>query len=162
MSTPTLPVVLDDIQKFVELVELRDVKVMGFSGTLEADPEEDAETEFELSFAPAFKSAGLRTRFKIEFSNGKATFMADMVARWDFPHPVTFKADTVIEFAERVAFMTVYPYLRESIASTAARMNQPVPTLGLVKANHFSLDADPDSLQELIDKTEALSAEATG
>lgn len=159
MTTPDLPVVLDNIQTFVDLVELRDVKVMGLSGVLEAEPEEDAETEFELSFAPAFKSSGLRTRFKIEFSNGQARFMADMAAHWEFPHSVAFDAGVVIEFAERVAFMTVYPYLRESIASTAARLNQPIPTLGLVKANHFSLDADRKSLQELIDQTEALANE---
>lgn len=159
MSTLQNRMVLDEIQKFVNHVELRDVQVMGFSGTLTGDPEDEAETGFELTFAPAFQSAGLRTRFKIEFSNGKATFMADMAAHWEFPDAVSFRADTVIEFAERVAFMTVYPYLRESIATTAARMNQPIPTLGLVKPNHFSLDVDQDSLQDLIDKTEALATE---
>jgi hypothetical protein len=159
MSTASEPMVLDQIQKFVDLVELKDVQVMGLSGTLVTEPDEEAETGFELSFAPAFNSAGLRTRFKIEFNNGKAIFMADMAAHWEFPHEVRFQAATVIEFAERIAFMTVYPYLRESIATTAARMNQPIPTLGLVKQNHFSLDADKDSLQDLIDKTEALSAE---
>ncbi|MET3707381.1 hypothetical protein ABIB17_002018 [Arthrobacter sp. UYEF6] len=150
---------LGDIQTFVDLVELKDVTVMGLSGALKTDSDGESETQFELSFAPAFKSAGLRTRFKIEFTNGKATFMADMAAHWEFPHAVSFKADTVIEFAERVAFMTVYPYLRESIASTAARMNQPIPTLGLIKADHFSLDVDPESLQALIDKTALLETE---
>lgn len=159
MKDSKAPVILDEIQKFVELIELKDVAVMGLSGMLNAEPKDDQEPRFDLSFAPAFKRTGLRTRFRIEFDNGKATFMADMAAHWVFPQPVTFVAETVIEFAERVAFMTVYPYLRESIASTAARMNQPVPTLGLIKANHFSLEADRDSLQELIDKTEALTAE---
>ena len=50
-----------------------------------------------------------------------------------------------IEFAEKVAFMTLVPYLRESVHATAMRLGVQPPLLGMVRQGEFRLRADGDA-----------------
>ena len=49
-----------------------------------------------------------------------------------------------VEFAEKVAFMTLVPYLRESVHTTAVRLGVRPPLLGMVRQGEFRLRSDSD------------------
>lgn len=55
--------------------------------------------------------------------------------------PVTIPEAINVEFAERVAFMAIYPFIREHVFGIATRLKHPAPVLGLVRQGGFKLTA---------------------
>lgn len=135
-----------DVVELVSIVELGDIYLYEERGrrieeTASAEDEEPrvvsslgvGENEAEGSF-------GLGFRFRIVFDDRQGhEFVADFQARYDLPGPHDISNEIRTEFAERVAFFAVYPYLRASIQMTASRMGVPAPVLSMVRAGEFQL-----------------------
>ncbi|MBS6345005.1 MAG: hypothetical protein KH404_04620 [Bifidobacterium pseudolongum] len=49
--------------------------------------------------------------------------------------------ELICEFFSRVAFFTIYPYLRASVSQQAARIEEPAPILPIVKAGDVSFNS---------------------
>ena len=79
----------------------------------------------------------LTFRFRMVFTDENAEYVADIAAVYAVTEPLSLGQDLFGEFAERVAFMTVYPFLRSSVYGSAARLGQPIPVLGLVRPGEF-------------------------
>lgn len=83
---------------------------------------------------------GIGFRFRIVFDDRAGNeFVGDFQVRYSLPGPCEVPKEVRAEFAERVAFFAVYPYLRASIQMTASRMSAPAPVLEMVRAGEFSL-----------------------
>ncbi len=83
----------------------------------------------------------LETRMRFELTTVDALLVAAMSAVYTFSEPIDLTAKVVEEFIERVAVMAVYPFIRESIVTTAQRLGVPPPVLGLLHAGKFHVGA---------------------
>ncbi|MEN2739533.1 hypothetical protein ABCS02_17215 [Microbacterium sp. X-17] len=106
---------------------------------------EDAERD-DLTFPLTDNSLGMRNdgqeigfRFRSVFSDERAEFVADVEVIYSAQEPIIVVDEVLREFAERVAFMAVYPFVRSSIHGSASRLNVPAPVLGMVRQGEFSL-----------------------
>jgi hypothetical protein len=147
-----------DVVELVEAVELTDVfmfeergRRIDVTGTSDDEPivysfasigdrEDDDEGEYGIGF-----------RFRIVFDDRLGNeFVSDFQARYMLQGPTDVPKAVRAEFAERVAFFAVYPYLRASIQMTASRMAAPAPVLEMVRAGEFSLgdSMSPEDVEE--------------
>ena len=76
-------------------------------------------------------------RFRTIYSDVSAEYVADWAAAFTLPDESEVNNSVLQEFAEKVAFFSVYPFTRASIYGSAARLNQPIPVLGLVRQGQF-------------------------
>lgn len=77
----------------------------------------------------------------------EAEIIADFEAEYRFSEPGgQISEEAQLEFAEKVAFMTLVPYLRESVHATAMRLGVRPPLLGMVRQGEFRLRADGDTV----------------
>lgn len=81
----------------------------------------------------------LHYRFRSVFSDENAEYVADVEIVYRLPAPSTVAESVLGEFAERVAFMAVFPFIRASMFSSAARLGLPAPILGIVRQGEFKL-----------------------
>ncbi|MDB6425942.1 hypothetical protein [Curtobacterium sp. 20TX0008] len=135
---------VDDILEMVSLVELSDVYVWEERGRRidETATEEDREPRIRqvLNVGDRDDFLGVAFRFRMSVDDRQGNeFIADYQARYELAAPAQFTSEVRAEFAERVAFFTVYPYLRASIQMTASRMGAPAPVLAIVRAGEFKL-----------------------
>ncbi|WP_243077347.1 hypothetical protein [Microbacterium sp. SS28] len=104
---------------------------------------EELETlEFPLrndSFGFILGDQRMHFRFRSVFADERAEFVADIELIYSISEQVTFDEAIHREFAERVAFMAVYPFIRTSIFGAAGRLSLPAPILGIVRQGEFSL-----------------------
>jgi hypothetical protein len=89
------------------------------------------------SLAVSRDEARHRFRFRTTFTDQSAEYVADCEVVYILSEDVDVAESVSMEFAERVAFMAVYPYLRASISSSAARLGLPIPLLGIVRQGEF-------------------------
>ena len=108
--------------------------------------------DIDLEYSQQLLPNELHARFKLTFKEPDAMYVADMAAVYSFAEELEIAEEVVIDFAERVAFMTTFPFLRESVATTAARMQRNVPTLGIMRPGDFKIGTpDEDAAQEAPD-----------
>ncbi|MFE4468913.1 hypothetical protein ACFRFH_08850 [Leifsonia sp. NPDC056824] len=141
----TEPVALriEDVHALVAAVNLTDIVLHEERGRriYWTDSQRD-----ELKFPITANSLGMREegpevrfRFRSVFSDERAEFVADVEAVYSADQEITVDEAVIREFAERVAFMAAYPFIRASIYSSASRLNVPAPVLGMVRQGEFSL-----------------------
>ena len=140
---------LDSINDFVAVVQLGNVVVHEERARrIEWSESDLAEREFPSysnSMGILEREQEIAIRFRMVFTDQSAEYVSDVAAVYTLPKGVTATQDVQLEFAERVAFMAVYPYLRASVYGGAARLGQPIPVLGIVRQGEFSIgDKMPD------------------
>lgn len=113
------------------------------------------------SLAVSREEARHRFRFRTTFTDRNAEYVADCEIVYILSENVDVTEGVSMEFAERVAFMAVYPYLRASISSSAARLGLPIPLLGIVRQGEFQSGermTQEQAQQEFVDnRSETLS-----
>jgi len=92
----------------------------------------------------------------MEVLTDEGRFMADVASRYDYTEPLSVRDSVLEEFTARVGVMAVYPFVRESIHQTAARLRLPAPLLGLLRHDQVELtpqegQADPRSISTRAD-----------
>ncbi len=141
---------IDDIHDLVDVVSLADVYLWEERGrrideTAEAD-DADPRIRNVLNVATRTDRRGIAFRFRMIFDDRHGDeFVADFQAQYEADEPFDVTDEVQLEFAERVAFFTVYPYQRASIQMTASRMGAPAPVLSIVKAGEFRLGSQMTS-----------------
>lgn len=145
---------VEELVELIELTGLRCFEVSGRrhetepdgSGEESADePTAEAETAGEVSIqvmethGPDFITA--RLRMTVEAKD--ADFVADFGLRYTSAEPIEPTQEAIKALLERVSVMSAWPFLREAVATTAARMELPVPVLGMVRQGQFRLQVAP-------------------
>lgn len=132
---------IKDIVEFVGIVNLETVTLHEERARLLHWTEQEiAEREFPLSassLAIAVEASRFRYRFRVRHTDEWAEYVADIEAVYAAEEPAEVDEDVSSDFAGRVAFMAVYPFLRASIFNSAARLGQPIPVLGMVRQGEF-------------------------
>lgn len=81
----------------------------------------------------------MEVRCNLEMVHQGGKYDISVAARYKFSEPTLFDAETRDEFIKRVGVMTIYPYLRETVHQSAAKLRMPFPVLGLLKAGEIEL-----------------------
>lgn len=126
-----------DILDLVAVIELENILVNEERARrLSWSDEELASREFPISTNSLGISGDkdrLRFRFRALFTDADGEYTADLEAIYVLTEPMEVEQPVLHEFASRVAFMAVYPFLRSSIFGSATRLGLPVPVLGIVR-----------------------------
>jgi hypothetical protein len=139
---------IDDIHELLPVIELEDVIVREERARRVKPIADDTEDGSEIRTTNALgiidlesdEALGVAFRYRTVFNDGHgAEFVADMEARYRFLEPRTVSDAVKQEFATRVAFMTVYPYLRSSIQGSATRLGVKAPVLGMVRQGDMTI-----------------------
>jgi hypothetical protein len=133
---------IEDIVELLDLVELVDMRVYAAEGRRKDSSvaeDHDQSGDIELNFMERHTAEVLENRFRLKVENEEAVYSADIGAIYALQEPVVPLPALVAEFAERVGFMAVFPYLRESISSSASRLGLPIPVLGIVRPGDFQI-----------------------
>lgn len=133
---------IEDIRELLDLVELVDMRVYSAAGHRKdslASQGHDESGEIELNFMERHTEEVIENRFRMKVENEEAVYSADIGAIYSLREPVNPVPSLIAEFAERVGFMSVFPYLRESISTSASRLGLPIPVLGIVRPGDFQI-----------------------
>lgn len=80
-----------------------------------------------------------RFRFRMVFVDENAEYDADFEAAYSAADETDIAVNDSLkqDFAQRVAFMAVYPFIRASVFGGASRLGTPRPVLGIVRQGEF-------------------------
>ena len=133
-----------DLLQAAELTGIRTYQVVGVRAAAEEERADD--TKQDLQVMVKGDAGGLETRVLMTVNTPEADLRADVGALYTFRERLSVEKEIVAEFVEKVGVMAVFPFLRESILTTATRLGVAPPVLGLLRAGQFHVtppDADP-------------------
>lgn len=96
----------------------------------------------------------IEVRMRMQLESAAARLVADIGISYSLTKPIAPSESALKEFVERVAVMALFPYVRESLHTSAARLGVDPPVLGIIRAGELTLDAlvrgaeESDSLDE--------------
>lgn len=143
---------IDDILEFMEVVSLVGMRSFEHSAlSIEStdvpkttDPVEENPAEVSITYAHFINETEFHTRFKLTFTEPGVVYSADIAGIYQMSEPIALAQEVQNEFAERVGIMAVFPFLRESVSTSAARMGLAVPLLGLMRPGDFRIEPPED------------------
>ncbi len=146
MSAPVKVETVEELVGLVELVALRTFEISGRRDESDGETGEDADPEvpYAINLRESHDSDGIETRFRITVNASGAELVAEVGVAYSFDQPLEVAPRAIRDFLVRVAVMAAYPFLREAVATTAARMEIPVPVLGLLKPGMIDLGEEPE------------------
>lgn len=130
-----------DARELLEVAELTGVIVYEIHGRRN-DPGEvvDDELRQELKVMARGDENRLETRIHMRQHTDDAALLADIGVEYTLSEPCDVSESVLHEFVERVGVMAVFPFLRESLVTTASRLGVNAPVLGLLHAGSFRVD----------------------
>lgn len=138
-----------DLLPYVDLTDIRTYEIRGSRvGERLSDPDGQA-----LGVQVRVEETSIEVRVRLEVQAVDADLLADVAAVFTFAQPLNIVAPAQTEFAELVGVMAVFPFIREAIHGTAARLGTSRPVLGLLHAGGFRLQPSND------DESEPVAAE---
>lgn len=155
--TSTSPRDVETIEELLEILSLVAMKPFEHSALLTEQPETTdpsgqpkeapADTgdagptaDTSLGFSDYLSETEMHLRFRLQVKHAGATYVADIASVYLMSEPIALNRSVLIEFAERVGIMSVFPYLRESISTSAARMGLTAPLVGLLRPGDFRIE----------------------
>lgn len=136
--------VYDSARDLLPVLELTGVTAFEIAGR-RLDSQESTETQSSMESMLGDDDGALAFRVRQHVKTGQAEILADYGVEYRITDPSASVSEKArVEFAEKVAFMTLVPYLRESVHTTAARLGVKVPMLGIVRQGDFTLSRKKD------------------
>lgn len=149
---------LSEYEELVQALELVGIFLVECTAkrTGGTDSDKPLDTSMTLESAQRVSDSALDYRFGFscmitQEGGDVANISATFVASYATEEPLEANEGIAQQFAQDVAVMAVYPYMREFAQSTAARLDLPNFTLGLVKRGEFVIEgsATPPSDEAL-------------
>lgn len=137
MTAQQEKLVVQDATELLEFVDLRGIVIYEIHGVRVKGGDE---TAVKISVQERHDESFIEPRFRMVVTDSEAEYTADVGTHYQMSRPIDVSKAVLAEFIERVAIMAAFPFIRESIATTAARMELNVPRLGLLRAGSFSMD----------------------
>ena len=134
---------IESIEELVGLVSLKEIRFYEVrSRAIGPGDGNDEEPEFELGYSERSEPTELEDRFSAVVRTDVAEYMIDLAALYGVAEPCTTPRPIRIDFAERIRFMTVFPYIREALTSGAARLGKRGPLLNFVRPGDMKIAAE--------------------
>lgn len=130
MSDDRAPRVITDARELLELTELTDIAFYEIGARRNPDVED---TPVSIDIALRREELLLEIRCRATVLGGGGEYLVDASAVFTLQEPVQAPEAAIAEFVERVGVMSVYPYLREAITQSAAKLGLDRPVLRLLR-----------------------------
>lgn len=133
---------IEDLLALVSLNEIRYYEI-GARAKKPGDGLEEPPT-FSFGYSERTEVSELEDRFRFVAETDVADYLVEVSAiyalngRWKVPQAIR------VDFAERVGFMAVFPYIRETLTTAAARLGKRGPLLDLMRPGDLKIDWNPD------------------
>ncbi|WP_327680828.1 hypothetical protein [Kitasatospora sp. NBC_00458] len=123
-------------QELAEAAQLDDVVFLEVGGRRlfdrpEPRPEDELRTALSVWLRQGDDGAALEVRCRLELAAAQADFVVDAVAAFSLGDPFELGPEEQQWFVDQVGVTVLYPYLRESVHSTAAKLGLDVPLLSV-------------------------------
>lgn len=143
-----------DYAEFVQETDLVGISLVEFSAKRSGGVDLNGALDTTLSLESAQRITAEELDYRFQFScdiaqndTDVATISATFVVSCANPRAAEIDEEFVLRFAQDVAVMAVYPYMRELAQSTAARLDLPNFTLNLVKRGELVIQ-HPDQAED--------------
>jgi len=123
--------VLAEVKQYSLFAQRKDVELEGSSTT----PEPDVSMELSVRGSLGW----MESRFKIKVETTEAAIESDVGVIYRFFEGADLSAEVQRDFIQKVAVMTAYPYLRESVATLASRLGISLAPLGVLRQGAFEV-----------------------
>lgn len=121
------------LAELVDVVELAGVTVYEQSGKRhETAVAPDGEPNPAIEAFVRGYDGGIETRFTMTYEGPGYVIVSDLALRYEDREEYRLEPSVVPDFLE-VAIMAAYPYLREGVTTSAARLGVDRPVLGMVR-----------------------------
>lgn len=132
MSNRNQPQSITDAARLLPFIELEEIRTYSISAERK-EPESRQDNSDEMRAQIRHDPDRIELRVKHIHHEDIASFTIDLAAIFRLSEPLEITATAIQEFAEKVAFMTLVPYLREGIATMAAKLGVQIPLLAIVR-----------------------------
>ena len=135
------PSVITEAKDLFALTELDGIRFYEVSG-VRRDDARDPGVEIEVRLRRDEREIEIRCAAHVTAED--ADYRSDASAVFTLNGPVEISDAALSEFVERVGVMTVYPYLRESIDQSAAKLGAARPTMKLLRPGDITVSVPAD------------------
>lgn len=126
-----------DIHDLVKGIELVGIKYRGIGGDIRVPDTALTETEVQIDVQEQHDEEHLEVRFLAKIETQEAEYRCQVSTHYVGLDFTVYSQAVITDFIERVAVMAAFPYIREAVASTAARLELDVPMLGILRLGEF-------------------------
>ena len=131
------------------VLDLSRVTAYEVAGRRVPSPETTEITSSMESMIGGEEGVAFAFRVRQRVKTDEAEITADFEAEYRFSESGgRISKGAQVEFAEKVAFMALVPYLRESVHTTAMRLGVKPPVLGMVRQGEFRLHPTDDAASD--------------
>jgi hypothetical protein len=132
--------VISDAADLLQIAELTGVTTYEVRGRRIEDGEDGGdEPTQDLEVMARGSDDLVETRLRFTYTTTVAELYADIGVHYAIREPVEIPEVALREFVERVGVMGVFPFVRESLFTTATRLGVDAPVLGLLRAGQFKI-----------------------
>lgn len=146
------------VEALLKRVHLVDVRLVELSGKLTTKSDS---TQIDLGTRLRESRGFLFTEFQFQIDTKDSSTSVALSASWDSEEPIRVAPEALREFVSKVAFMTVYPYARESIARVQTALRGQVSTLDIVRPGTVEIELDGADFSAIADELIISRAYAT-
>lgn len=134
---------LESLEELIPLIEVRDVQFEELSAgrAPDADGPTNPEDEIAIKFDITEAREGLMLLVRVTANVGLKSSLIRVTAivSYEMSENCDLAPSLFAEFIEKVAFFTVYPYIRSSIQSLAMMIDERKIILPIIRAGEISL-----------------------
>lgn len=142
---------IDVLEELVSVIDMVDVIVYEHSAKRVEDrvsdgPDETERPEPEPQFQAMVRGfdGGLEARFRATYEHRDFVLLADLGVKYAETEPFQLAESLVPRFLSDIAIMGAFPYLRESLATSATRLGVAPPVLGLIGRGALTFSREPE------------------
>lgn len=140
-----------DVRELLHMAELTDI--VYFEVCARRAEDDQPEPGFSMNVKTRVEGNTLEVRCRAIAGGDGGEYLTDASAVFTLAEPIDVPAETAREFAEKVGVMAVYPYIRESMTQSGAKLGLNRPVLPLLRAGDVKLD--PPEIGEEPDRDES-------
>lgn len=138
--TDDTPRVLDDLIEVVQAYDLTEIKHYGLLAQRRDPSDEDPSSDqVELKTRTHDGPGYLEARFRGSMKTHDADLSVDLAVIFTSESKVTISQTVMPQFLADVALMAAYPYIREALMTSAARLGVERPLVGLLRRGDVEL-----------------------
>lgn len=133
MTAVPEPNVIEDLEELFEAISLESIQFEELSVRRYAG--EEGPLDLSFTVARSDDQTGMLARLNAHGFGRGAEYTVAVQATYQFAEPTEIKSEILAEFLNRSAMVSLMPFLREAMLSSAARLQVDVPLLPLMGLN---------------------------
>lgn len=132
------------VTEFADHIILEDIRFFELSGEVELganETSEPGEAQMEVSLSERTDAPGYLVLIKATMDAPPLRLSTSVAGLYKYPEPFSLSEDDKVQFINRVAMIQLTPYIREGLATTAARLRVDAPLVPLVRAGTVQVNS---------------------